>query len=69
MVVADSGAGMDPVELAQAVQRGHSTKAGHRGLGLALVAQVITQHGGTVAVTSSDMSVLTVELPLRAGVR
>ena len=52
MRVADSGPGMDADTFAKAMQRGYSTKSGtdaeQHGLGLALVAQVVKRHGGTV---------------------
>ena len=50
--VADSGAGMDAETFERAMQRGYSTKSGtdadQHGLGLALVAQVVKRHGGTL---------------------
>jgi sensor histidine kinase regulating citrate/malate metabolism len=62
--VADSGPGMDPRTFARAVQRGYSTKGGsdHHGLGLALVAQVVNRHHGTLATDVTYGSVVTVTL-------
>ena len=67
--VADSGAGMDPQTFERAMQRGYSTKgdtAGPehgQGLGLALVAQVVKRHGGTLSAEVTYGSVVTVTIP------
>jgi sensor histidine kinase regulating citrate/malate metabolism len=63
VVVADSGPGMsaDAFELART--RGYSTKSGDRGLGLALVWQVIAAHGGTVGAENTYGSVITAVIP------
>ncbi|RDH78104.1 sensor histidine kinase [Mycolicibacterium moriokaense] len=61
--VADSGAGMDPATFEKAMQRGYSTKSGadeQHGLGLALVAQVVKRHNGTLTADVSYGSVVTV---------
>lgn len=66
--VADSGAGMDPATFERAMQRGYSTKGGDgadHGLGLALVAQVVNKHGGTLRADVTYGSVVTVTVPAR----
>lgn len=63
VVVADSGPGMSPDAFDQARTRGYSTKSGERGLGLALVWQVITAHGGTIAAENTYGSVITAVIP------
>ncbi|MGV9800316.1 sensor histidine kinase [Mycobacterium sp. NPDC003449] len=64
--VADSGAGMDQETFEKAMHRGYSTKstdpAGH-GLGLALVAQVVKKHGGSLRADVTYGSVVTVTVP------
>ena len=64
--VADSGVGMDAAKFERAMQRGYSTKvdAGH-GLGLALVAQVVKRHGGSLHADVTYGSVVTVTVPPR----
>ncbi len=67
IVVADSGSGMDAVTFEQARRRGYSTKEGgvegRRGLGLALVAQVVQRHGGrlTAEVTYGSVVAVTID--------
>lgn len=67
MRVADSGPGMDLETFERAMRRGYSTKAGgesaHQGLGLALVAQVVRRHDGTVTAECTYGSVVTVTVP------
>lgn len=60
--VADSGPGMDAATFEKAMQRGYSTKtdAEHRGLGLALVSQVVKRHNGTLTADVTYGSVVTV---------
>jgi sensor histidine kinase regulating citrate/malate metabolism len=60
--VADSGPGMDAGTFEKAMQRGYSTKgeSDHHGLGLALVAQVVKRHNGTLSADVSYGSVVTV---------
>ena len=62
--VADSGAGMDADTFEKAMQRGYSTKSAatpdHHGLGLALVAQVVKRHDGTLTADVTYGSVVTV---------
>ncbi|MFV8245327.1 sensor histidine kinase [Mycolicibacterium peregrinum] len=63
--VADSGPGMDPDTFEKAMQRGYSTKSdasGH-GLGLALVAQTVKRHGGTLRTDVTYGSVVTAAVP------
>ncbi|MEW2478899.1 sensor histidine kinase [Mycobacterium sp. NPDC049093] len=63
--VADSGPGMDPDTFERAMQRGYSTKSdasGH-GLGLALVAQTVKRHGGTLHTDVTYGSVVTATVP------
>ncbi len=66
IVVADSGPGMDPETFDRATTRGYSTKTGGdeagRGLGLALVAQVVARHRGTLTAANTYGSVVTVRV-------
>lgn len=68
VVVADSGPGMSADAFDQARTRGYSTKSGERGLGLALVWQVITAHGGTIAAENTYGSVITAVVPAQQPV-
>jgi sensor histidine kinase regulating citrate/malate metabolism len=66
--VADSGAGMDCETFERSMQRGYSTKstgdgAEPHGLGLALVAQVVKRHAGTLTADVTYGSVVTVTVP------
>jgi sensor histidine kinase regulating citrate/malate metabolism len=65
--VSDSGDGLDPADVERAFRRGWSTKPDDgqigRGLGLALVAQAVRRHGGTIDV---DRSRFTVRIPASA---
>ena len=63
VTVADSGPGMTPDAFEKARMRGYSTKAGERGLGLALVWQVIAAHGGTITSENTYGSVITAVIP------
>ena len=61
--VADSGQGMDAATFERAMQRGYSTKSTddkQHGLGLALVAQVVNRHNGTLTADMTYGSVVTV---------
>ena len=62
--VADSGPGMDAATFEKAMQRGYSTKSDtdtdQHGLGLALVAQVVKRHNGTLTADMTYGSVVTV---------
>ena len=62
--MADSGPGMDSATFEKAMQRGYSTKSGsdseQHGLGLALVAQVVKRHNGTLTADVTYGSVVTV---------
>ncbi|MBD0023514.1 GHKL domain-containing protein [Gordonia pseudamarae] len=67
IVVADSGPGMDLETLAAAQHRGFSTKDGGdergRGLGLALVTQVVAAHRGQLRAENTYGSVVSVVIP------
>jgi two-component system CitB family sensor kinase len=70
--VADSGPGLATDRPEAIFERGWSTKAGSddrlhgRGLGLALVRQVIDRYGGTVSVEPEPRTVFAVWLPRRS---
>jgi two-component system, CitB family, sensor kinase len=70
--VADTGPGLDPAGLEQVFTRGWSTKPTGRpqgrGLGLALVRQVVTRHDGSIQVANDGGAVFTIRLPLPAPV-
>ena len=65
--VADTGPGLDPEHVADAFRRGWTTKGGSRGLGLALVGQIVRRYGGRYAVEPAPGggAVFTVRLPVR----
>ncbi|WDZ83339.1 sensor histidine kinase [Micromonospora cathayae] len=67
--VSDSGPGLPPERVADAFRRGWSTKASGRGLGLALVGQVVARYGGRHEVVHPGPggTVLRVRLPLPAA--
>jgi len=65
--VADTGAGLRDIDVRDAFRRGWSTKdpvrLHGRGLGLALVEQIIDRHGGSVTVSHEGGAVFAVRLP------
>ena len=71
--VEDTGPGLPPELVASAFTRGWSTKVSAstagRGLGLALVRQVVLRHGGEVSVTAAESggASFRVRLPLRVA--
>ena len=73
IVVADSGPGMDEATFQRARRRGYSTKEGgaegRRGLGLALVSQVVERHGGQLTAEVTYGSVVSVTIDRGAARR
>ncbi len=72
VAVDDSGSGIAPDDRAHVLERGWSSKAQEgRGLGLAMVAQAVSRHGGTLEVADSALGgarfVVDVRLPARTG--
>jgi two-component system, cell cycle sensor histidine kinase and response regulator CckA len=67
--VSDNGAGITPESLPRIFEPFFTTKTGHRGLGLAWVYGIITNHGGAVAVTSQPGSGTTFRIYLPAQKR
>lgn len=68
--VSDNGPGLADDEIEQVFTRGFSTKhagADGRGIGLALVRQLVNRHGGTIEVSRHVGAVFTVQLPLAGG--
>ncbi|MGH3961705.1 MAG: sensor histidine kinase [Pseudonocardiaceae bacterium] len=69
--VADNGPGMDPRIAPEMFRPGRSTKPSDgpvgRGLGLALVGQVVRRNRGSIDVGQDGGAVFTVRLPLRKG--
>ncbi|MEV5232470.1 sensor histidine kinase [Streptomyces pseudogriseolus] len=70
--VGDTGPGVDPDRAEELFRLGYSTKPsgpGGRGLGLALVRQAASRHGGTLAVTSGEDggAAFDVRVPLRGA--
>ncbi|MFF7100708.1 ATP-binding protein [Streptomyces nigra] len=66
--VTDTGTGVDPAHAEAVFRRGFSTKPagpGGRGLGLALVRQVVTRHRGELAVTRAEGGGAVFEVRLR----
>lgn len=55
LVVGDSGPGLTDDEAARALERGWSSKAEGRGIGLALVVQTARRHGGEVTIGRSPL--------------
>ena len=72
MVVDDSGPGLSVDQRRLALQRGWSTKPSAdgfgRGIGLALVVQIVRRHHGTVDISTSDLggASFAVSVPTRA---
>lgn len=66
--VHDSGPGVDDTHVDRLFERGYTTKlrgaADSRGLGLALVDQVVRRRGGSVSVANDHGAVFTVRMPL-----
>jgi two-component system CitB family sensor kinase len=72
--VHDSGPGLDPANLERAFEEGFTTKESGsqsmRGLGLAIVQEVVRRRGGEISVATEGGAVFTVSLPeAHAGVR
>ena len=66
--VSDTGPGLDANQVADAFRRGWSTKRAGRGLGLALVGQVVSRYGGRHQVERGERgAVFTIRLPVPAG--
>jgi signal transduction histidine kinase len=53
MQVEDTGLGMDPHQLSEAMRPRHSSKPGGMGLGLMIVRGIVRQHGGRMRVSSA----------------
>jgi len=67
--VVDAGRGMDEATLARVFQPFYTTKAGGMGLGLSISRTIVSAHGGTLSVSSTQGrgSVFQVDLPTEPG--
>jgi signal transduction histidine kinase len=53
IVIADTGSGMSPAELARCFERYYTTKTTGTGLGLAIVQRIVQAHDGEVTAESN----------------
>lgn len=67
--VADTGKGIEPEILPRVFEPFFTTKRNHRGLGLAWVYGIVTNHGGGVAISSTPNSGTSVRMYLPAETR
>jgi len=65
--ISDTGAGIEPTVLPRVFEPFFTTKQGHRGLGLAWVYGIITNHGGGVTIASQARQGASVRLYLPAN--
>jgi len=71
LVVADTGRGIDAIDLPRIFDPFFSTRKGGTGLGLSVVSQIIGKHGGLIQADSEagGGTRMTITLPLRARAR
>ncbi len=64
--VHDRGEGIDPEDLGHIFEPGWTTRGSGRGLGLAIVREIVHEHGGDIEIQSTpgDGSCVRIELPL-----
>lgn len=70
--VADQGVGIPPTELKHVTRRffrGRATASGGSGLGLAIVERIVTDHGGSLSISSSVGTGTTAEITLPVSKR
>jgi signal transduction histidine kinase len=67
--VEDTGVGMDPHQLSEAMRPRHSSKPGGMGLGLMIVRGVVRQHGGRMRVASAPGRGTTISVTFPASDR
>jgi signal transduction histidine kinase len=67
--ISDQGEGIAPDDLGRIFEPFFSTKAQGAGLGLAIVQQIVQEHGGEIGVTSvvGQGSTFTIRLPAMTG--
>ena len=67
LTVSDEGGASLDAELFERFRQGTGSRAGGRGLGLALVSTIVTEHGGSVtALAPNGVTQIRIELPARA---
>lgn len=69
LTICDTGVGMDSATLARAFEPGFTTSVHSSGLGLAICAEIVRQHGGRIQLSSAlaQGTTITVELPCAPG--
>jgi len=64
--VRDNGPGIEPARLAKVFDPFHTSKASGTGLGLAITKKLVEAHGGTIEITASHGTEVSVTLPSSA---
>jgi two-component system CitB family sensor kinase len=65
--IQDNGPGIDESILGKIFQRGFTTKAGNRGLGLSIVKQIVDYAGGKINIIQDNGTIWDIYIPMKRG--